>query len=114
MDFQNFKSDLTLAKKSKVKKGTLVLSGELTIQNATSLKESLLDALNDVETCELDLTDVSQIDLAGIQVLFAAHKSALNRKKSLSFSGECPELLREAVVTSGLDCVDWLCFGQTK
>jgi ABC-type transporter Mla MlaB component len=53
----------------------LKLKGELTIDSAARLRETLLDLLDTGEELEISLREVEEIDLACIQVLCAAHRS---------------------------------------
>jgi len=55
----------------------LKLSGGVTIAQAAELKEALLNALG--QACELtvELSGLTDIDLTGLQLLGAAHRSAV-------------------------------------
>lgn len=50
------------------------IEGEMTIYNALSLKEQLLQTLNEKRSLEIDLSQVTEIDCAGIQLLMLAKK----------------------------------------
>lgn len=54
----------------------LTLDGEMTIYRALELKELLLEAIQDGAGLELDLSNVTELDTAGVQLLMAARKSA--------------------------------------
>lgn len=56
---------------------TLILSGELTIQNAQVFKAALLDGLQRGKALALDLAQVSELDSAGAQLLYYAKQYAL-------------------------------------
>ncbi|MBK8001704.1 MAG: STAS domain-containing protein [Verrucomicrobia bacterium] len=55
--------------------GQLKLAGMLDIYSATSLKESLQDALQSTGPMRLDLAEVTGGDVIGLQLLFSAHKA---------------------------------------
>lgn len=60
----------------KGKQCKLALEGELTIYNAAELKEGLLDHLRSSSRLEIDLSQVDEMDTAGLQVLACAKKDA--------------------------------------
>ncbi|MBF0136277.1 MAG: STAS domain-containing protein [Magnetococcus sp. DMHC-1] len=87
--------------------GTLTLSGDLTIQHAQELKEALHDAIVQTMHLNLNFKDVDRVDLAGIQLLCSAHRSILERKKTLALVSPVPDTFKEAIRTSGFDrCIE--------
>jgi anti-anti-sigma factor len=54
----------------------LQLDGELTIYRAAELKPQLLQALVPGAALELDLSEVSELDSAGVQLLLLAEREA--------------------------------------
>jgi len=75
---------------------SLVLDGELTIYRAAELRETLIAALAGVgegAALELDLTEVSELDSAGVQLLMAAKKSAQAAQRDLRLVGHSPAVL---------------------
>jgi anti-anti-sigma factor len=62
------------------------VSGELTMHHAETLVPLLLAAFPDGSstTVQLDLSDVSEIDAAGLQIIMAARREAEQRAMSLS------------------------------
>lgn len=65
----------------------LALAGELTIFTAQAGKEQLLAALAGGEAVEVDLSAVTEIDSAGLQLLVAAKREAAVRNQTLGFVG---------------------------
>ena len=55
---------------------TVRISGELSIYSAASLKEEMLAVLGEWPDAALNLSDVHEIDTAGLQVLLAARQEA--------------------------------------
>jgi anti-anti-sigma factor len=74
-------------KKPKSDAAALRIEGELTIFRAAELKPVLLDASRSVE---IDLSGVSEIDTAGLQLLMLAKKTALAQDRSLRLVGHSP------------------------
>ena len=62
----------------------LRLAGSLTIGQAAALKGALVTALNDASELRVDLSGITEIDLTGLQLLEASHRSALSRGKQFS------------------------------
>lgn len=54
----------------------LRIEGEMTIYRADELKQSLLAAIRQAHVLEIDLSAVSEIDTAGVQLLMLASKVA--------------------------------------
>lgn len=86
--------------------GVLTFQGELNIQQAAELKSTLLDALNRVEKLVLDIEQVTEFDLASIQILFSAFKTSACLQKNLSFAGSTP-VFKKALEDSGYSHVEW-------
>lgn len=64
------------------------ICGELTIFTAAELRQQILDAFDaEAEGVEVDLSKVSEIDSAGIQLLLAAQREAAIRSKLFYFTG---------------------------
>ena len=61
--------------------------GDLNIFNAAELRQRLLDAIVADKEVEVDLSRVSEIDSAGIQLMVAAKREAGSRNKVLRFTG---------------------------
>jgi len=61
----------------------LALSGELTIYHAAEVKQQVLAALRTGPVLELDLSGVTEIDTAGLQVLMLAKQTAQAEQREL-------------------------------
>ena len=70
----------------------IAVEGELSIFKVADLRQRLLDALDEVSEIEVDLSRVSEIDSAGIQLLVAAKREAATRSKLLHFTGYRPSV----------------------
>jgi len=73
--------------------GRIAITGELTIYTALELKGQLLAALSATEALELDLSEVGEIDAAGLQLLVMIKQQAAVSGKALSFTGHSPVVL---------------------
>jgi len=92
--------------------GILKIEGELTIQNAETLKQALIDALGKVQLCRLELNSLTRIDLAAIQLLYTAYKSAEEAGKTIELTDGPSDEFKKGVETAGYSWKRWLCFGQ--
>jgi len=69
----------------KEKTGQLVLTGELTIYEAAKIKSLLLDRLNASESLEVDLSGVTELDSAGVQLMLLLQREAAVANKPLQW-----------------------------
>ena len=92
----------------------LTWTEDLTIPNAPRLREALLAALAESDDVLVDCSSVESVDLAGLQVLAAAAKSASRAGKRLAFAedGRGPALT-EAAERSGFSGASAL-FGEVS
>lgn len=68
----------------------LAIMEELTIYHAMDQKQQLMDALNQSEALDLDLSQVGEIDTAGLQLLMLAKREAGRLNKQLSIVAHSP------------------------
>lgn len=77
------------------------LEGELTIYTATEVQQQLLQVLSRAAgAIALDLSDVSETDTAGVQLLLAAQTLAGAQDQDFNVSS-CSESVREAASLLG-------------
>ncbi len=89
--------------------GTLALSESLTIEDAAGLKEAVGDALTSSANLTVDLAAVDAIDLCCLQVLCAAHRTAVSRNKTLTILNPRDgfrETIRETGFLRHVGCMD--------
>jgi anti-anti-sigma factor len=88
---------VTKAKSAKPESTVLRIDGEITIYRATELKELLFEPFRDTgeanSPIEIDLSAVSEIDCAGIQLLMLAKKTAQQRQRELRMTGHSPAVV---------------------
>jgi anti-anti-sigma regulatory factor len=85
------------------RKGTsavLELKGPLSVERAVELKDAIAGALEGASELTLELKGVAGADLAGLQLLCSAHKSAMEGGKALRLKG-MPDAFWQMVVDSG-------------
>ena len=80
----------------------LSLSGELTLLDAAELKTELLQALASSPRVVIDSRGLTDIDLAGLQLLFSDRQSALARGKALSIDPASSAVLTRQIERAGL------------
>ena len=61
----------------------ITINEDMTIYNAAAQKPMLLEALADCQELDLDLSQVSEMDTAGFQVLLLAKREALKANKTV-------------------------------
>jgi anti-anti-sigma factor len=82
-------------------KKTLTINGELKIQDAAELQKVLIESLENTEHLDLNIENISGIDLSCLQMLCSAHRTTLSSNKRFTLSTGCSEIIREAVNVSG-------------
>lgn len=68
----------------------LVIADDLSIYHAMEQKQQLIAALEAVDALELDLSQVAEIDSAGLQLLMLAKREAGRSGKRLSIVAHSP------------------------
>lgn len=69
------------------------IDGEMTIYSAAQTKENLLAAMADCKEIEMNLSHVSEIDAAGLQLLALAKREAAEKNKPLHFVAHSQSVL---------------------
>lgn len=72
----------------------LRIEGEMSIYRASELKQMLLTALQQSDTLEIDLSAVTELDTAGVQLLVLAKKTAQARHCNLQLVAHSPVVLQ--------------------
>lgn len=71
----------------------LRIEGEMTIYQAAELKQTLAATLAQCDELEIDLSAVTEIDTAGVQLLISAKKTAQSLQKELHLRGHSAAVL---------------------
>ena len=69
---------------------------ELIINSVSELKKNLLDLLEHHETVELDISKVSRVDTASIQLLCSLQKNLAETHQQIIWHGSSPALFAAA------------------
>ncbi|BBI99735.1 hypothetical protein FGKAn22_14280 [Ferrigenium kumadai] len=69
------------------------VEGEMTIFRAAELKAAMLPEIARAQEIEVDLSHVTEIDSAGVQLMVAAKLEAILRGKELRFTGHSKPVL---------------------
>ena len=79
----------------------LKLAGSMTIGQAVELKDALVAALGEASEVRVDVSGVTEIDLTGLQLLEASHRSAMNSGKLLTVEARGNQAYRDTVAAAG-------------
>ena len=66
------------------KAARISLDGELTIYSVAEIKAGLAEAMNSADQIEIDLSGITEIDTAGLQLLILLKKEAQRAGKTVS------------------------------
>ncbi len=72
---------------------SLSIEGEMSIYRASELKQLLLDSLRQSTVLEIDLSGVSELDTAGVQLLLMAKREAQAGQRELRLTAHSPAVL---------------------
>jgi anti-anti-sigma factor len=91
------------------KAGELQILGDLTVAHASVLKDALLQAFEKAEQVAVNIKDVAEFDVAGLQLLCASHRFAADRGRRMSLlvhgNPSFLHLVSEAGFSQSLFCV---------
>ena len=96
-------SNLTARPSDSVPTVTLSFKGEITVGNVSELTNQFRGALDTGGNLAIDLTTVTDIDLAGIQLLWAVERAASAAGRAMSLASPLPDALRQNFALAGLD-----------
>jgi len=71
----------------------IAIDGEVTIYRAADLKLVVLEALRKTRVLEIDLSGVTELDTAGLQVLMLAKQSASAEQRELRLLQHSPAVM---------------------
>ncbi len=77
------------------------IEGKATIHGAAELKAALVEAFDGARKVVLDVSGVTEIDAAFLQLFCAAGKSAAAANKVFQLGGCCPDALAKGFVDAG-------------
>ena len=71
----------------------IAIEGEMTIYRAADLKVEVLEALRKTPVLEIDLSGVTELDTAGLQVLMLAKQTAAADQRELRLLQHSPAVM---------------------
>lgn len=71
----------------------IALAGELNIYAAAALKERLLPAIGESSSIEIDLSEVTEIDSAGLQLMILVKRQSRHSGVAVRLVGHSPEVV---------------------
>lgn len=82
-------------------KKVLKIFGGVTVGEARALQEALIDVLDGASEVQVDLSEVTGMDLSGLQLLCAAHQSAVKGGKWLHITDGGNRELLDIIACAG-------------
>ena len=77
-----------LVKVSKKKDRTVVsVRGTMTVSQAVELQEGLLQAFQEGKGVEIQLSEVTEVDITGLQLMCSSHRTSLLKQVPLTITG---------------------------
>ena len=82
-------------------KAYLKPEGELKVARALEFKDALLSSIEKADIIEINLVNVTEIDLACLQLLCSAHRTAMHQGKNLAVKDSSLPFYLEARTNAG-------------
>ncbi len=89
-----------MPRKKKIEKGVLKLDGDLSIQRAAELKDTLMTFISENDSISVDHSEAEDFDLIYLQLLISAGKYAEENKKKFQII-KSNDVFNAAVQLSG-------------
>jgi len=80
---------------------TIKWHGTAGIEQAHALQEELLSAFKN-DKILLDISEVEDIDITGVQIIVSARKEAEKQKKEFYITGKIPDVIAEFISASSI------------
>jgi anti-anti-sigma regulatory factor len=74
--------------------GVLTLNCNLTLENASRLREFLMVSLENADYVVVNFKNVTEAEASCLQMLCSAHRISMRSKKKLTVTGVSPEVMR--------------------
>lgn len=100
-DSGGYMEDFTATRSGQPDDLTVTMAGNMTIHFAAEMKETLLTAFNESSKLTCNIESVPEIDLAGLQLLCAAHKSFCTAGRQFEIIGLDAEAIRKTITSAG-------------
>jgi anti-anti-sigma regulatory factor len=83
--------------------GEVLMEGELTLSNVSSIQNKLLEALKNHKTLKISVKNVAAIDLSCIQLLYSAIKTSEEMKKHVDMDIHLPVAFESLLFKAGFE-----------
>jgi len=93
-------------------RGKLTMDGELTLGGVRKIHEELLRSMEKAQHLDIEISGAVETDLAFLQLLCSAHRTAAQTGKTVALTGDIPDVFRQAVEDNGYS-VSGSCGGET-
>lgn len=77
------------------------ISGAMTIHHAGEIRTALLDALGTADEIRMEIKQVREIDLTGLQLVCSAHQTSVFMKKQFKIGSGCADSVTSTIKASG-------------
>jgi anti-anti-sigma factor len=94
-------AEFSVAQKKSQDGITLTVAGSMTIEYAADMRDVLQDAFTQGDTVTVDLTKLEGIDISGLQLLCAAHRTSLAQEKRLIVQGSKHANVQKSAMLAG-------------
>lgn len=81
---------------------TIKWQGNAGIEQAHKLRDELLEAFKNNSEIRLDISEVEDIDITGIQMIVAARHEAEKKGKFFCITGKIPDSIKEFITASSI------------
>ena len=81
---------------------TIKWTGTAGIEQAKNLQKNLLESFNGADKVLLDISELEDIDITGIQLVVSARKEAEKQNKSFYISGKITEIILDFTAGCGV------------
>jgi anti-anti-sigma regulatory factor len=98
-----FTTTFTAEDHSAPSSGVLQLQGSANLEFCAVLRIALLDALDKAENLVVDVSQITELDVAALQLFCAARRSAIKRHKNMVLAGNCSAAFFTAVLDAGFN-----------
>ena len=80
----------------------VAIKGSMSIQYGPEIKAALLEAMNHADTVRLDLREVTEMDLVGLQFVCSTHRAMVVKGKQLVINKAGNLVMEEAMLSAGI------------
>ncbi len=88
--------------KKKTETQTIVWKETVTIENSQEKTQELLNAFNTSKEIALDMSELENIDVTGVQLIIAAQKEAIRKKTVFKIIGTIPPAIASYFTCIGI------------